>query len=634
MSQKNYNSLGFIKVTTASPKLWLGQPLKNAQQIIKIFKKEVSQESLIVSFPELSLTGYSCEDLFLTQELLEQTRQALLEILQKTTKVPGILVVGHPYQNYDGKLYNAASVIFHGKILAMIPKSYRPNYGEFYEKRWFSSGLGIHQKVNDFNQNFLLSSQQLINLNHQLLLGVEICEDLWAPNPPSVNLALNGANVIVNLSASNELVNKAAYRKELILQQSARLNCAYLYASAGAWESSKDVVFGGDCLITENGSLIAQGERFSFKDQVTQGIIDLEKISLERRKNSTLGSSTPLNPVTIIPIQQKYTLSKLSRNYSPTPFIPTNPETLAERSEEILQIQATGLARRLLAVNKPKIVLGLSGGLDSTLSLLVALLAITKTNQPTSDILCLSMPGFGTSQRTKDQAARLAQSAGVSFSEIDITQSVLEHFKALNHDPQLTNVVYENSQARERTQILFDKANQVKGIVLGTGDLSELALGWCTFNGDQMSNYNVNASIPKTLVQHLVKYFKDYKTTDVNFQKVLQDILDTKISPELLPPSRSGQIQQETESLIGPYRLHDFFLFHYLRNGFSQNKILTLATLTFQKEYSVAEIKKWLTVFFKRFKSQQFKRTTLPPGPKVGSVSLSPRGDWRCPDEE
>lgn len=634
MKTKNYNSQGFVRVSAVSPQLFLAKPKENAKKTLDLFKQLVGQENLVVVFPELSLTGYTCEDLFHTQDLLDETMMALENVASGTKGLKGVLVVGHPFQDLDGKLYNTASVISDGKILAMIPKIHRPNYGEFYEKRWFTSGYGVKKSIKTKTQEFILSPYQVVNINNQIMLGVEICEDLWAPNPPSTNLALNGANLIVNLSASNELINKAEYRKELINQQSARLNCAYVYSSAGSWESTKDVVFGGHCLICENGSVLAESDRFSFEDSILTTEVDFNKISLERRKNSTFGSCQPLQPVDFIQIEINYNLSNLNKQYSPTPFVPKNNQQLQVRSEEILQIQSTGLARRLKSIGTPKIVLGLSGGLDSTLALLVALEAVKKVKQPVTDILCISMPGFGTSNRTKDQAQRLALSAGVSFKEIDITASVREHFKAIDHLESETNVVYENAQARERTQILFDMANKVGGIVLGTGDLSELALGWATFNGDHMANYNVNGSIPKTLVKHLVHYYQEYKTSDQNFKQVLVDIFNTKISPELLPTNQAGEISQETEEVIGPYVLHDFYLFHYLRNGFTKDKIRTIAELTFKGQFEEEVVNKWLEIFFKRFKNNQFKRTTLPPGPKVGSVSLSPRGDWRCPDEQ
>lgn len=633
MKKVNFYDHGFVKVSAVSPALSLGKPLENAHKTLELFKQETEKGSLIVTFPELGLTGYTCEDLFHTQDLLDQTQAGLKYLLEGSTKLNGFMVVGLPFQAFDGKLYNCGAVIHKGQLLALIPKIFRPNYGEFYEKRHFSSGYDINQEESVFSQKVILSPNQLIHINQNIILGCEICEDAWAPIPPSTNLTLSGANIIVNLSASNELVGKSTYRKELITGHSARFNCAYIYASAGSLESTKDVVFGGHCLIAENGSLLSENERFSFDSTVISTNIDLGKLATERRRNSTFGSAKPLSPVKRIPVQTPYELNNLDRTYSQTPFVPADNSLLEERSEEILQIQATGLARRMLAVKKPKLVLGLSGGSDSTLALLVCLEAVKKTNQPITDILCISMPGFGTSDRTKNQARILAQCSGVSFEEIDITQTVLSHFKDINHDPNNTNFVYENAQARERTQILFDKANQVGGIVVATGDLSEQVLGWTTFSGDHMGNYGVNASIPKTLIQHLIKYFKNYKTKDPTFQEVLQQVLDTKISPELLPLDKQGNIKQSTEDLVGPYLLHDFFTFHYLRNGYSKEKIELLANLSFQEKYTPEIIQKWLTVFFTRFFKNQFKRDTLVPGPKVGSVSISCRGDLRLPSE-
>jgi NAD+ synthase (glutamine-hydrolysing) len=633
MKPINYHDYGFVKVSAASPALSIANPVENAKRTLELFKQESTKGSLIVVFPELGLTGYTCEDLFHTQDLLNETNKGLELLIKGTKRWPGIMVVGLPFQSYDGKLYNCGAVISQGRLLALIPKVFRPNYGEFYEKRYFASGYNVDQVESVLGQDVTLSPNQLVTYNKQIILGCEICEDAWAVITPATNLVLNGANIIVNLSASNELVGKSTYRKELVTGHSARFNSAYVYAAAGSLESTKDVVFGGHCLIAENGSLLKESDRFSFESNAISADIDLNKLAMERRKNSTYGSAKPLMSVKRVAIEGDYNLPDLERTYSPTPFVPVSNHTLVERSEEILQIQATGLARRLLAVNKPKLILGLSGGSDSTLALLVCLEAIKKTKQPLRDIVCISMPGFGTSNRTKQQAQTLASCAGVSFSEIDITQTVLSHFKDIGHDPNQTDFVYENAQARERTQILFDKANQLKGIVIGTGDLSELCLGWATFNGDHMANYGVNASIPKTLIQHLIRYYKDHKTTNKDFQLVLQNVLDTKISPELLPLDKQGDIAQSTEDLVGPYLLHDFFIFHYLRNGFSQEKIQVLANRTFRTGYSPEIIEKWLKVFFTRFKNNQFKRTTLPPGPKVGSVSVSPRGDLRIPDE-
>lgn len=621
----------YLNVASVCPELRLAQPKENLDIYKNILHKLKKDNIQLAVFPELGVTGYTCEDLFHQQELLVKVYHEIQAYIS-TNKSEIIHVIGTPFQNYDGRIYNVALVILKDKILGMIPKIHLPNYNEFYEKRWFTSGLGVHEKITAFGQTFLFSSNQLFKFG-DTVLGVEICEDVWAPNPPSVNLALNGANVIVNLSASNELVNKSQYRKDLIEQHSSRLNCAYIYSSAGTMESSKDVVFGGHCFIFENGSLLAENKRFNFETNIIYSSVDLDKLLNERRKNNTFMHSQKMQNCELKIIESNFEVSKIYRTYSPTPFIPTSNDQLVARTEEIFSIQSSGLARRLFAINKPKIVLGLSGGLDSTLALLVALESVKVTKQDVTDIVCITMPGFGTTSRTKSQAQILAESVGVSFLDIPIGPSVLEHFKAIGHDINDTSVVYENAQARERTQILFDYANKINGIVLGTGDLSELALGWCTYNGDHMSSYNVNASIPKTLVKHLVSYYANYRAEDKKVKKVLLDIVDTKISPELLPADAKGEIAQETEEIIGPYLLHDFFLFHKLRNGFSYEKILFVAKLAFDGKYKEDEINKWLLVFKKRFAMSQFKRTTLPAGPKVGSVSLSPRGDWRCPDE-
>lgn len=625
------SKFGYLRISARSPRLFLAKPGLNAKEIIKESIIEEKKGSQVVLFPELSLTGYTCEDLFHSSELLEETEAALTEIVNKSKKINSLIVFGLPFQLDEGKLLNCACIVFKGKILAMIPKNHRPNYGEFYEKRWFSSGYDVHQEVNINNQKVLVSAHQIVKFK-KALIGVEICEDLWSPSPPSVNLALNGANIILNLSASNELIGKSSYRLELVKQQSARLNCAYIYASAGSFESTKDVVFGGHCLIAENGTLLAEIKELNFDSKGVITDIDLEKISLERRRNSTFSMTPTFNKVIVKEIDFNYKIKSLIRKYSNSPFIPQKQEDLNQRTQEILNIQAMGLARRLLSLpkNSRKIVLGLSGGLDSTLALLVTIEACRKINQDIKEIKTISMPGFGTSERTRKQAQDLAKAAGVSFEEISIVENVREHLKSIKHQENDHSVVFENAQARERTMILFNLANKFGGLVLGTGDLSELALGWCTYNGDQNSNYNVNASIPKTLVKFLVKNYA--QNTNKEFKETLEKIVNTEISPELLP-TKKGKISQKTEDILGPYEVHDFILFHYLRNGFNEKKIEFLLNETFSKKYSNKELSSWLKLFFKRFKTQQFKRTTLPPGPKVGSVSLSPRGDWRMPDE-
>jgi NAD+ synthase (glutamine-hydrolysing) len=628
----NYNEFGFYRVKTFAPVIELANPQFNAKKIIELAKSSEQDEASVLLFPELGLTGYSCEDLFFYSDLLNQTIKGIKSILDETKHLKSLLVFGAPYQSFDGRLYNCAFVCFQGKILGVIPKSHLPNYNEFYEKRWFTSGLDVHQHIDDKNlgQSFLFSGNQIFRMN-QMVVGVEICEDLWAPIPPSSMLALAGANVILNLSASNELIAKSEYRKELIKQQSARINGAYVYASASVYESSKDVVFGGHLVIAENGSLIAENERFSLEDSSLSADLDIDKILLERRKNTTFDSSVCKSDITIHIVNTNLELKTLKRTYAKNPFVPNDEKLFEKRASEILTIQSMGLVRRLLATKSKSLVLGLSGGLDSTLALLVCLESVKKLKLDKSLIRCYTLPGFGTSAGTKSSAYKLAQSLGVSIEEISINAAVNQHFKDIKHDPTVINNVYENSQARERTQILFDLANKHEGFVVGTGDLSELALGWCTYNGDHMSNYNVNCSIPKTLVKYLVKYYAD-NYTENGIREILYEILNATISPELTPIAADGNIQS-TEDIVGPYELHDFFLFHFMRNGFSPQKIFLLAKKTFDGSYDHSTIKKWIKVFFKRFWSQQFKRTTLPPGPKVGSVSLSPRGDWRMPDE-
>lgn len=625
-----YEKYGYRRVAVVSPSLKLGQPVLNAKNIIELAKECDKNKSYIALFPELSLTGYTCEDLFHTSDLMDQVLPCIETILKETKNLNTLIVFGSPYQSSDGRIYNVAVVCLQGKLLALIPKTHLPNYKEFYEMRWFTSGKEVHQVEKVLKQEVLLSSKQLIKINGDLI-GIEICEDLWSLIPPSSEQALAGASIILNLSASNELVGKKDYRKELVSQQSSRLNSVYAYASAGAMESTKDVVFSGHCLIYENGTLLVENERFSFEDSISYADVDMNKISVERRKNTTFSNQQSSVKFSIIEVKMNYVLENLKRKYEPLPFVPKSIQgsKFDERLEEILNIQSTGLIRRLKGSKSETLLLGLSGGLDSTLAALVAIKALSKMNKPLTNLITVSMPGFGTSDRTKGQALDLAKELKSTFFEIDITEVTQKHLKDINHEGVLDNV-YENAQARERTKILFDMANKHKGIVLGTGDLSESALGWCTYNGDHMSNYCVNASIPKTLVKHLVKYYAE--SSEDGLKNVLLRIIATKISPELLP-TKNGEIDQSTEDLVGPYALNDFYMFHYLRNGFSKDKIRVLALRTFEGVYPEEQIVSVLNSFFKRFNQQQFKRTTFPPGPKVGSVSLSPRGDWRYPDE-
>ena len=613
---------GYYKIFAVSPKLYIGHVQKNVEEHIKVIES-LSGKSGIILFPELSLTGYTCEDLFHTESLINKTKDGLAQLVNYSKNIDSIVIVGLPFED-RGRLYNTACVIQKGKILALVPKSFLPNYKEFYEKRWFTEGREVTGSVEVLGQNVPFTAHQIIKTN-TLTFGIEICEDLWAPEAPSTKLALAGAQLILNLSASNELVGKNNYRKDLIKMTSAKLNCGYLYASSGPWESSKDLVFGGHCVYAEDGSIVSETKRLQFDTQVLEIEIDTNKINFERRKNTTFGASSlpKYSCVEALPLNQT---QDIKRNINPNPFVPQGKVELEERVQEILEIQSTGLARRMLAIPNSKLVLGLSGGLDSTLALLVCLKACEKLGSGPDRIHCVSMPGFGSSERTKNQARDLAEAFKVSFKEIDITLATTQHLKDIDHTS--IDFVYENAQARERTQILFDYANKVGGFVVSTGDLSEYFCGWATFNGDSMGNYGVNASVPKTLVKFLIKY---YPTSEEN-KAILQRVYETPISPELLPLDNKGNIQQSTEDILGPYELIDFYIFHYLRNGFAQDKIVFLAKKAFNGKYEEEFIKKVFDGTYKRFRVNQFKRTTIPPGVKLG-ISISSRGDLRMPDE-
>jgi NAD+ synthase (glutamine-hydrolysing) len=645
----DFSSLGFVRVAAIAPPVTIGDPNANRVKIAAWAQEFADAGASVIVFPELSLTGYTCEDLFLTS-MVQRAHTAISELAAATASLNATLVVGAPLQAANGRRYNAAVVIHKGQVLGAVPKIHLPNYGEFYERRWFTPGADVDEIITIGGlAPFRLHARQVFDLGTAagvvVRMGVEICEDLWAPDQPSSALALAGANLIVNPSASNELIAKSDYRRDLVRIQSARLSCAYIYAGSGPMESTKDVVFGGHCLIVENGSILAESDRFVWAGSSVITDIDIERLANERALNTTFGNAAePFPAFAVSAAEEKISamppLDILRRTYARLPFVPDNPATVHERAKEIMAIQSTGLARRMMAARSERAVLGLSGGLDSTLALLVVLETMKHLCRGPESILCVSMPGLGTTDRTKVSAAELARCAGVEFREIPIATAVNQHFSDIGHDPETFDVVYENSQARERTQILFDIANQVKGIVVGTGDLSELALGWCTYNADHMANYGVNGSVPKTLVKHLVRWYGD-NCGDAAMNAVLDRILDTIISPELLPAGAKGEIVQSTEDIVGPYELHDFFLYHRQRNGFGPAKIRALAIHTFsevdpdsnENPYDEATINKWIRVFFERFARQQFKRTTLPPGPKVGSVSLSPRGDLRMPDE-
>lgn len=625
--------LGFIRVGAIVNKLALANPLKNAEVIIKEIKKAETLGVSIVTTPELSLSGYTCGDLFLQEQLLDDSIKALEQVLNETKDIDIISILGMPLR-HDNQLFNCAAVITKGKILGVIPKTYIPNYQEFYEARWFSSSkeliteeIEILGQLVPITTNILFQDKTL----KEATFGIEICEDLWTVNPPSNNHALAEATMIFNLSSSNELIGKQEYRKSLVSSQSARTISAYIYASSGVMESTSDILFGGASMIYENGSILAENKRFELESNIITADIDVLKLANDRIKNRSFMKNTNLEEYKIIKLDIKDNIKELNREYKEYPFVPSNELERNKRCEEIIEIQSTALARRLIQVGNPKCVIGMSGGLDSTLAFLVIVKAYEKLKRNPKDIIGITMPGFGTTDRTYQNSIDLVKEYGGTLKEISIKDAALLHMKDIGLPETDRSITYENIQARERTQILMDVANMENGLVIGTGDLSELALGWCTYNGDHMSMYAVNTSIPKTLVRYLVAWVKD--TTDGKKKEVLQDILDTPISPELLPPDEAGNILQKTESSIGPYVLHDFYLYHFLRYGATPKKIYTLAKHTFKNSFSKEEIKKWLKVFIRRFFTQQFKRNCIPDGVKVGSISLSPRGDLRMPSD-
>lgn len=620
---------GFIKVAAATPDIRVADVDYNKGQIIKQMDEAAEAGAKIIVFPELCITGYTCSDLFLQDILLNSAKKALVEIAEHTKNLDALVFVGVPIA-VGGELYNVAAALNHGNILGFTTKSFLPNYGEFYEMRQFRPGPKKAEKILfggkeiPFGPQLLFVENQMANL----IVSAEICEDVWSPVPPSIEAAREGATVIVNCSASDETIGKASYREALISGQSARLISGYIYANAGEGESTTDLVFGGHNLIAENGTILAEAKRFS------NGIIytefDVQKISNERRKNTTF-TETQEHVLPRIPFGLEQTETILTRTFPSRPFVPRDDQERAKRCEEILTIQAMGLKKRLAHTHAKSAVVGISGGLDSTLALLVTAKAFDALGLERSGITAVTMPCFGTTDRTYQNACKMSLKVGATLREVRIGDAVMQHFKDIGHDPQDHSVTYENSQARERTQVLMDIANQTGGLVIGTGDMSELALGWATYNGDHMSMYGVNASVPKTLVRHLVHYYAD-TCEDSSLKEVLYDVLDTPVSPELLPP-KDGEIAQKTEDLVGPYELHDFFLYYFLRMGYEPGKIYRIAKLSFAGEYDDETIYKWLRTFCWRFFSQQFKRSCLPDGPKVGTVALSPRGDWRMPSD-
>ena len=622
---------GFVRVGAIVNKLVLASPLDNAKEIVKMIKKADKEGVSIVTTPELALTGYTCGDLFLQDELLDETEKALSIILEDTKDLDIISIIGMPIR-CNNQLLNTAVLIEKGNIIGIVPKSYIPNYSEFYEKRWFTSSFDLRvSEVKLLGQVVPISTKLLFRDNkyREVIFAIEICEDLWSVFPPSNNHTLNGASIIFNLSSSNEIVGKDSYRRNLVSMQSAKTISSYVYASSGIMESTSDLVFGGASLIYENGKLLKSNKRFELESNLIYTDIDVKRLINERCRNSSFTSSVYNGDYKVIEVDVCDKIKTLDRTYKMYPFIPVNDKE--KRFEEILEIQSSALARRLIHLNNTKCVIGMSGGLDSTLAFLVIVRAFRKLGRNNKDIIGVTMPGFGTTDRTYLNAINLVKEYGATLREVSIKEASILHMRDIGLDESDRSVTYENIQARERTQILMDIANMVGGIVIGTGDLSELALGWCTYNGDHMSMYSVNSSIPKTLVRYLVEYVKD-NSTDKR-KKILTDILDTPISPELLPPDEAGNILQKTESSIGPYVLHDFFLYHLLRYGASFKKIYLLAKLTFKDSFDDDEIKKWLKVFVRRFYTQQFKRNAVPDGVKVGTISLSPRGDLRMPSE-
>ena len=632
----------YIRVASAVPKLSVGNVEYNTNEIIKKLDEAVKNNTDVIVFPELCLTGYTCADLFFQKPLLNATNNAIKTLLEKSKTVSGIIIIGAPL-DIQGQLYNCAVVINNGEVLGVVPKTFIPNYNEFYEKRWFNSAndltvdeicsceLGL-KDVYDIP----VGNDLVFNINNEVKIGIDVCEDLWSPIPPSSYLSLAGAEVIFNLSASNETIAKRKYRKDLVTQQSARNICGYVYCSAGADESTTDLVFSGNSIIAENGVWVDENKELIDNDYIIYSDLDLQKIRFDRMKNKCFNDCAANFGVDTrmvnyfdesAKLKSDGTLAKVYK----LPFVPSAKKDRLERCMNIFQMQVAGLKKRLLVTNS-KVVLGISGGLDSTLALLVCTLAMKQLNRPLTDVIGITMPCFGTTDRTYNNSLELMKTLGVTSVEINIKDACVGHFNDIGHDINVLDGTYENSQARERTQVLMDYASRVGGFVVGTGDLSELALGWCTYNGDHMSMYGVNVSIPKTLIRWMIDSLIDYnvfeKSTDV-----LKDVLDTPISPELLPPDEKGEIKQQTEDIVGPYALHDFYLYYFMRFGFEPDKILYLAKIAFKDDFDEETIKKWLKTFVRRFFTQQFKRSCLPDGVKVGSICLSPRGDWRMPSD-
>jgi len=625
---------GYVRVGAACPQIRIADPAFNIARIIEFLEKNKDLDLQVITFPELSVTGYTCADLFHQTGLLSEAEKQLGVLIEKTSEMDVLITVGMPIRSVN-QLFNCAVVIHKGKILGVVPKTFIPNYSEFYEYRWFapaakriSKNIRLCGQEAPFNENLLFKDSA-----SELCIGIEICEDLWTPIPPSSYHSLYGANLLLNLSASNDIVEKSEYRRSLVCQQSARCIAGYVYASAGESESTTDVVFGGHGLIAENGAVLTE-QRFKENEGIYQDI-DIERLMNDRRKmNSFMGSRDNIEYEVVHFHMNQAEVENLLRKVNPHPFVPGSKDVIDIRCREIFKIQATGLKQRILKSGLDKMVIGISGGLDSTLALLVCVEVCEQLKLPMENIIAVTMPGFGTSVRTYSNAMTLMKELGTSVKEISIKEACIQHFKDIGLDENVHDVTYENVQARERTQVLMDISNKEGGLVVGTGDLSELALGWSTYNGDHMSMYAVNASIPKTLVRYLVEWYADRnKIERPLIAKALYDVCSTPVSPELLPPDQEGKIAQKTEDIVGSYELHDFFLYNMIRGGFSPSKIELLAEIAFKGKYDREIILKWLEVFIKRFFTQQFKRSCMPDGPKVGTIALSPRGDWRMPSD-
>lgn len=624
---------GFVKVACATPKIKVGDCSYNAGEICKKIDEVWENKAQLLVFPELCITGYTASDLFWQKSLQDKAMKALTDIIAPHTEEKEIVVIVGLPMSYENKLYNVAAVVYNGEIMGFVPKSYIPNYSEFYEARHFTSGKDVDgvKELKEEEEEISFGTKLLFRCENfdNFIFAVEICEDLWVANPPSINHSLAGATVVANLSASDEVTGKSEYRKNLIMGQSARTVSAYLYADAGEGESSTDLVFSGHNIIAENGNILAESKRF--KNETIYADIDLDRLTLERQKMTTYISEDIKDEYEVIDIPLKVCEFKFERKIDNAPFVPSDVTKREERCEEILSIQTMGLKKRLEHTNCKCAVVGISGGLDSTLALLVTVRAFDSLGLDRKGIIAVTMPGFGTTDRTYNNAVDMIKQLGCDFKEVNISKAVKLHFEQIGHDIEKHDVTYENAQARQRTYLLMDFANEYNGMVIGTGDMSELALGWATYNGDHMSMYGVNAGVPKTLVRHLVKYYAD-TCDDKKLSDILNDVLDTPVSPELLPP-KDGKIAQKTEDLVGPYELHDFFLYYVLRFGYPPKKILFLAEQAFKGQYDKDTILKWLKTFYRRFFAQQFKRSCLPDGPKVGSVAVSPRGDLRMPSD-